>query len=101
MDKLLDQLPAFIIDTSSATVVATATATAVTAAPATATAATATGTTSLRLLLLDNLHLGGRFDRRLLGAFLNDFRRFSLLYHLELQSAFAGSVAESLHPAME
>src|SRR3954452_7255735 len=101
VDELLDELlAAFLVVAASTTVVATATtASAVTAATAASAATAAARSAGLRLP--DDSSIGRQFGLRLLGAFLSDFRRFSLLYHLELQSAFAGSVGEGLYTAME
>src|SRR6185437_9224584 len=103
VDELLDQLlAALVVAAASATIVATPTAaTVTTAAPASTAAATAAARTA-RLPLPGSAGLDGRnLGLRLLGAFLSHFRRFCLLHHLKLQSAFAGSVGEGLHPAME
>src|SRR6185437_14370814 len=54
----------------------------------------------LLLLLLLLLLLGLRVWLRGLGLGRH-FGGFSFLHHLKLQSAFAGSVGEGLHPAME
>src|SRR6185312_13616557 len=101
VDELLDQLlAAIVVAAAPATVVAPATAAAVSAATPTSAAAATTAATA-RLPLLDSRRFRRSFGLRLLGAFLSHFRGFSLLHHLELQSAFAGSVGEGLHPAME
>jgi hypothetical protein len=88
VDELLDELLATLVIAATATpVVPTPSATAAIAITATASSA------STRRALFLGRSLGNSFGVRFVGLVL--------LHHLKLQSAFAGSVGEGLHPAME
>src|SRR5262249_25692811 len=93
VDELLDQLfAAFLVVAASAAIVTPAApATAALAAPT----ATAAARSTLALLFLGRSGL----DRRLDGFGL--VRLLFVLHSSQLQAAFAGSVGEGLHPAME